>query len=200
MIPDGRLSSEAVPARYAGGRAVPELRPTRDSEDGGVGLNNPAAGLLVRVWHGITDGTQITVWTDGVTPTVIVTDTDITEISFTFDQNMNYACAYVSGGVTKLKWFDVTVNSMVTTTFGEDYFSPRVTLDDKHRMATGSSDIIFAYFRDGALCYRQQRDRYATEYELQSGFDPQERLRRVGMNAAGRLQFEHYLLVPEIVE
>ena len=64
--------------------------------------------------------------------------------------------------------------------------NPRVTLDDKRRGQTSSSDVILAYLRAGSLYYRQQRDRYLTEYLLTAN-PPCGGLATLCMSTGGRL-------------
>jgi len=191
MIPEERLSSTAVIAPFMGARNAPDIGPLLDRENGGVALQDPSQGLLAKEWLGTCDGSQITLSAEGVSPTVVITDTDITEFSFTFDQNMNVAVSYVAGGSTKLNWFDLTVNQQVTTVFGAGYLTPRVSLDDKHPLASDTSDVIFAYVLNDNLYYRQQRDRYQTERLLKAGLNGF-LLRKIGMNTKNRFQFQIY--------
>lgn len=189
MIPGGRLSTTQFPAAFLGARASGDISFLLDREDGGVALQDPSQGLLVKQWLGVCDGSTITISAPGVSPTVVITDTDITEFAFTFDQNMNVAVSYRAAGITKLNWFDIIANDQVTTVYGADYLSPRVSLDDKHPLASDTSDVIFAYIRGTNLYYRQQRDRYDTEYLLgpvESGYTPH----KIGMNVENRFQFE----------
>jgi hypothetical protein len=188
MIPQERISTVPLPAAFLGARDAPDIGPLLDREDGGVALQDPSQGLLVRRWLGVCDGTDITLSTAGVEPIVVISDTDITEFSFSFDQNMNVVVGYRAAGIAKLNWFDVVANAQVTTVYGADYLSPRVALDDKHPLASDTSDVIFAYIRGDALYYRQQRDRYQQE-RLLAGSVPGA-LNKIGMNAENRFQFE----------
>lgn len=171
--------------------------PRRDWERGGVALSDPTQGLNVRNW---------TAWTDGIaifvapypeqTPAVQVqTGVDITEVSLAFDQNMQPNVVYVDDGLCKLWWYDSTIPGMTTTSF-PGYRTPMLTLDDKRDRATnnGQNDIIFAYVRDGLLCWRQQRDRYTIERVL--GALPNAATRIVGMGMAENNRLQIRLKVP----
>lgn len=195
MIPEERISSEQLRSAFLGAKNSPDIGPMLDRENGGVALQDPSQGLLVRQWLGTASSTQIQISTQGVSPIVVVNDVDISEFSFSFDQNMNVVVAYVAGGVTKLNWFDVMVPGQVTTSFGS-LVTPKVSLDDKHELANDTSDVIFSYIRDGSLYYRQQRERYQTERLLADATTLEEngisdpRLRRIGMNVNLRFQWE----------
>lgn len=197
MIPEQRKSFEPRPGPFIGPRNSPDIGPLLDREHGGVALQDPSEGLVARSWLGTASDTQIQISTQGVAPTVVVTDVDITEFSFTFDQNMNVVVSYVAGGVAKLNWFDVTVPAQVTTPFGA-LDSPKVSLDDKHPLANDTSDVIFSYVRDGSLYYRQQRERYLTERlictagELLNLGIASPLLRKTGMGKTQRFQWEFY--------
>lgn len=189
MIPQQRIQPLASPAAFLGARASADIGWPLDYEDGGIALQDPSAGLLYQQWTGrLLDGTTITLQGSNMeSPTTWLTGAGITEFSFTFDQNMKPAVAFVEGGVAKLNWFDVTVNQQVTTSFGDSVKNPRVSLDDKHRLASATSDVIFAYLRNGNLYYRQQRDRYLVEYPLATFVAG--RLNKIGMNVKNRFQF-----------
>lgn len=188
MIPQGRLSSVTLFAPFMGARGDSGIGPILDREDGGIALNDPSEGLLYQPWLGVCDGVSITLSAPNTAPVTWITGAEISEFSFSFDQNMRPAVAYVEAGIAKLNWFDVAVNQQVTTVYDDTYRNPRMSLDDKHRLASDTSDVIFAYLRGGSLYYRQQRDRYLTEYLLASGV--QGRLNRIGLNRQNRMQFE----------
>jgi hypothetical protein len=163
----------------------------RDEEMGGVALNNPTLGLMYQRWTFYFDLAtgHVNVRPDAGTVTTLFTDAALTELSGSFDSNMNTAVAYMSGGACKLHWYDSTVPGYVTTTF-DGCSSPRLTLDDKRPLHDADRDILFFYLRAGALYYRQQRDRYGTErwlYDVPAGLH---RIGRVGMANSNRVQIE----------
>ena len=85
-------------------------------------------------------------------------------------------------------------NAYITTNVGE-LIDPRLSFDDKRATQYGANgDIILAYLRSvggsRGLYYRQQRDRFNTEYTLRTGLPNNTRLRAVGMNRGLRMQFE----------
>lgn len=190
MIPQDRLSTTTLAADFLGARASSAITARYDMEDGGVALQDPSEGLFSDVWYAYINpsNTRIILGKEGGSEVTIIEGTGITEVSLTFDRNMNVAIAYVEGGEAKLNWFDLVANDQVTTNFGSTYINPRVSHDDKHPLASETSDVIFAYVRDGDLYYRQQRDRYDTERLLQE--DVAGTFRKIGMNVENRLQFE----------
>ena len=161
---------------------------TESWENGGVALSDPSEELTKYVWQAWTDGTTITVKRDDLaTETVLITDSNITEVDLTFDQNMRPCIACVANGISKLYWYDSSLAMQVTDNF-VGITSPRVSLDDKRRFNVGNSDIIFAYQKDNDLCYRVQRERFGVEHVLAT--NPKKRLLwRIGMGRKNRFLF-----------
>lgn len=187
MLPDGVLSTSVVRDNFLGGRSLP-VRNEVDYETGGIALNDASAGLLHQVWRArIIEKTEILLDAELVDESVIATGINITEVSLSFDRNMNVVLAYVENGVARLYWYDSVLAAMTTTTFA-GVVTPRVALDDKRNSQSAISDVIFAYLKDGDLYYRQQRDRYLVEYLLASDVDSPG-LIKIGMNRQLRMQF-----------
>ena len=61
--------------------------------------------------------------------------------------------------------------------------------DDKRKVNQSSSDILLSYIRAGALYLRQQRDRYAIEYQLSTALTGKRQV-QAGLNTILRYQFE----------
>lgn len=188
MLPDGVLSTEVVQAPFVGGRALP-VRDITDYETGGIAIQDTSQGLQYQVWRArvLNNGTSIVVDAEHVAETTLITGVDITEVSLSFDQNMRPVVAYVEGGIPKLNWYD-TLQAMQVTTDFPGIVTPRVSLDDKRPSQIAISDVIFAYLRGGSLYYRQQRDRYDTEYLFEADVDSPG-LIKIGMNRQLRMQF-----------
>lgn len=184
-MPGNTLSSQFIGAPFVGARSL-EVSDILDYEDGGVALNDASQGLQVKAWRGRLIGDSVVLDADGVAPVTIYTGQGITEISFSFDQNMRPVLAFVRDGLPFLRWFDGTVNQTVNYPLPTDAITPRVTLDDKRATQIGVSDVIVAYVRDGKLCTRQQRDRFLIEYVHS---DVPKGLIKIGMNTKDRLQF-----------
>lgn len=162
-----------------------------DYERGGVALNDPSQGLNVKDWVCFLDGSDVRVQSDLDPSIVIFTQAGIVSLSFCFDQNMRPCVTYETSAGVFIRWYDSAIPNYVTTAFGTGLRNPRVCLDDKRLTQFAlKSDIIFAYIRNGALCYRQQRDRFGTEYILQYGIANSIKLNNIGMNKVLRLQFD----------
>lgn len=187
MLPHNVLSTTAVSAGFLPPRnAVPV--PLIDYDEGGIALSDASAGLQVKAWRCRWIAGQFIVDAIGTPPTVIYSRDNVTEFSFTFDQNMQPFLTFVDNTGPYYYWFDTTVPGFVLVSLASDVITPKCALDDKRLPELGSSDIILAYIREGNLYYRQQRDRFGVERLLAS--DIGGTLRRVGMNLVYRFQFE----------
>ena len=183
------------PLLIDGGVTTPFIYPrsksyplTESWDNGGVALNDPSQDLTKYVWQAWTDGTTITVKREDLaTETALVTDTGITEVDLTFDQNMRPCIAYVANGISKLYWYDSSLAMQVTDNF-VGITSPRVSLDDKRRFNVANSDIIFAYQKGNDLCYRVQRERFGVEHILATN-TKKRLLWRIGMGRNNRFLF-----------
>lgn len=190
-LPDDRLSSQPVPGYFLGARA--QVFPDYiDYMDGGAALNDPSLGMDYQVWTAeiVSDIIEDNIMLSAPTfpATSIYTGDDITEVSLAFDQNMQPAVAFVEAGVAKLLWYDTLVSELVVTVIAGNVTHPRVALDDTRPFNLADSDVILAYIKDGALYYRQQRDRYQIERQLSTG--PWIALVRIGMGSGYRFQFQ----------
>lgn len=187
MIPNEALSSSGVFSEFLFPRD--EVTRSLESRDlGGIALSDPSQGLRVKAWTARYNGNDITVEAEDVAPVAVISPGgDVTEISLTFDQNMQPSIAYFQDDVAYHYWFDTLINDYRTTEYPNALY-PRITLDDKRALSTGDSDIILTYVRDGALYYRQQRDRFGDERLLSESVAGV--LRRFGMNQGNRLQWE----------
>ncbi|WP_444903827.1 hypothetical protein ACJJIU_00270 [Microbulbifer sp. CnH-101-E] len=187
-LPDNALSAQPIFAPFLGGRALP-VRAITDYETGGVAIQDTSRGLDYQHWRArvLEDGSEIVLDAEQVAPFTVITGANITEVSLAFDQNMRPVIAYVEGGTAKLYWYDSSQGAQITTDW-PGLITPRVTLDDKRPTQLHISDVIFAYLKNGDLCYRQQRDRYQSEYVLQQNV-PSPGLVKIGLHRQFRLQF-----------
>lgn len=194
-LPDNTLSSRAVPARFSGARSGATSK-TVDYEDGGIAIQDPSEGLLYQRWRARLfnagkDDAFVMLDAREVPEFVWLTVPRMTEISFSFDANMQPAVVYVADGRAYLNWYDSAIPGYTTTALATDAITPRVSLDDKRWLASNGyqlSDVILAYVRGGNLYYRQQRDRYTIERLLKTGVTP---LIKIGLSRGLRLQFMH---------
>jgi len=185
MLPDNEPSLSLVRGSFIGGRAYPVTNFV-DYESGGVGIQDPSKGMLYQTWRARLENDHVYISSENTPEYSIFSGSGITEISFSFDQNMRFTLAYVESGNAKLYWYDSTISGMRVTNFGASVLNPRVTMDDKRSSQSSTNDIIFAYVRDGAIYYRQQRDRFQVERFIQGGVS---KLKKIGMNDKLRLQF-----------
>lgn len=189
MLPDHVLSTTTYPAQFRYPRNIPK-RPLIAYEYGGVALNDPSQGLRVKVWKGEYIDGNVVVSAPGVPPTSVLELANIADFDFTFDQNMQVAVAYeLIGGGSRFLWYDNTISDYVTLELPAGSITPRCALDDNRDSQTNASDIILAYVRAGHLYIREQRDRYAVEYDLSDQAGPGG-LIQIGMNRLWRFQFQ----------
>ncbi len=172
----------------------PDAKPFRrlvSHERGGVAINDPSQGMDVQNWRLESDGSMVRLFSEMGSPIELFADSGIRQLSLSFDQNMRkvVAAEYILGGVD-LIWYD-SLTAMEVTSFFVDVRSPVLSMDDKRKSQSGTSDVIFGYVRNGdnMLCYRQQRERFTVEHELVQ-LGPRARLRNLGMTTKLRMQFE----------
>lgn len=191
-LPHNQLSSTPVPSPFSGAKGL-TASPFIDYEDGGVAINDASRGLLYQRWRAaLVDNRYVYIEAANTPQFLFLYLPGTTEISLSFDSNMQPVLAFVQGGEVKLYWYDSVSAGYVTTNFGSTYKSPRVALDDHRYVASNGfqlSDVIFAYVRANNLYYRQQRDRYLTERLLHSGLRDDQTLLKIGLNRKLRFQF-----------
>lgn len=191
MLPDGVLSTEVVQRGFIYPRNIPK-RDLIDYEYGGVDIQDGSRGLRVKVWKGEFIGGEILLSAEDIDPVAVVTDDDVTNFSFTFDQNMQPHVAYeLEAGTSKFLWFDTVANDFATLSLAAGSTTPRCCHDDNRDMQVtrGASDVILAYVRGTTLYYRQQRERFLTEHSLKTDLDDGQKLIQIGLNRGLRLQF-----------
>lgn len=195
VMPDNELSTTPVPTSYVGARAL-SVTGTVDYEDGGVAIQDVTEGLLFQRWRarlfraGTVDS-YVLLDAPTVSEFVAFEQENMTEISFSFDQSMRPAIAFVQEGVAKLWWYDTSVHDMVITEIGEDVITPRITFDDKRFLGSRGffvSDLVLGYVLDDNLYMRIQRDRFTIPYLLAEDVKP---LIKIGFSRGLRLQFMH---------
>ncbi|WP_427852920.1 hypothetical protein [Stenotrophomonas acidaminiphila] len=186
MLPGGVLSSIPHPAPFAE-RVNLRSEPLVDYEMGGIGLQNPNAGLQVKLWTLRSNGQQVTVEADDVPPVLLFERLGpITLVSLAFDQAMNPHVAFVEDGIAWLWWWDTVANAMTFTAI-DGARTPRLGLDEKRSALLSIGDVVLAYMNQDNLCVRYQRERFGTEHVMSAGVGQE--LVSVGASAAGRFQF-----------
>lgn len=137
----------------------------KDYEMGGLALGNAAGGLTQAVW-------ELTY----IAPSIVLSGPDgdhtllsvagVTELGLAFDFNMRAFVTYMDADGAHYWWYDSTVGEYVTSDLPADATHPRCCLDLRLQEYLSVADVLLAYQRGTALYYRQQRDRYLTEYLL----------------------------------
>src|SRR5690606_19984672 len=139
MLPqDGELSTTAA----ISGFAYPVKGPLpedklQDWELGGVALNDPSQGLMVKVWHAFTthdrDTDVVTVWVEapGVPATELFSGLGITEVELAFDQKMKPSVAYQQGDDAQISWYEATIPGMRHTRLSSGSRTMRCTMDER---------------------------------------------------------------------
>ncbi|BDU17514.1 phage tail protein [Lysobacter auxotrophicus] len=189
MIPEGRLSTQAVAAPFVWPGKRPGY-PLEARHPGGVNISDASQGLEVKIWTATYDqvAESVSLTAPGSPVTLLFTAAGIKEIDLAFDQNMRPLIAYVQGSQAKFFWYDPTVEGYTHTSLPAGTITPRCAMDDTRSQFQSQADIIIAYVRAGSMYFRLQRERYATEHLLQSGVAGG--LVRIGMNSQLRFQFE----------
>lgn len=156
-------------------------------ELGGISISDPSEDFKY-FWRGFISGKSIFLERQGQVPVKVVQFSgEVSEISFSFDQNMKPVVAFVEDGVSKLNFYDTVLQKEVTKVF-KGARNPRVSLDDKRRFAASYSDVILAYLKGDALFYRLQRERYEIEH-LVSTVSRGSSLAQIGMTEDRRFLF-----------
>ena len=187
MLPDNVLSTLVISASFQSPRDAP-TRPLIDYEMGGIGISDPSKGLMVKSWRGQYIDGDFILDALAVAPVTVYSRVDVSEFSFTFDQNMKPFLTFVDPTGAYYRWYDATIPGYAVVALPAGSITPKCSLDDKRAAQSSSSDIILAYVRAGTLYYRQQRDRFGVEYLLNSVIGGY--LVQVGMNKIWRFQFE----------
>ena len=189
-MPENTFSDPPVPAAFLAPDDRVRLNLLIDYELGGIALGDPSQGLQVQVWECRVAAGMIQVSVEGAGAwTDVISDTDITEVSLAFDQNMRPTVSFVAGGVAKLYWYDADISAFTTSVL-VGATSPVVMMDDKREMEIGLNDILLFYIAEGRVMHRLQRDRFLIEYNLAALPAGSTRIQRAGMSVANRIQVE----------
>lgn len=174
-LPDVVFSTQSIPATFIGGRAFP-VQKHIDYEWGPIAISDPSRGSMYQIWRARMENNFVYLSAPNTSEFVLLDLPNVTEISFTFDQNGRHIFVYVQAGVVKMHWYDTAVGDYTTTVFSGDIISPRIALDDKREMQRGVSDIVLFYVKpvrdtkgvqvNGSIFMRTQRDRYLTELQM----------------------------------
>lgn len=198
MIPGQHLSSYTGTHEFLAPDDLYDSRwPFVDWERGGADLYQPIIDDTYYVWRIHVENHNKIILSRFDNPdigpyTIRIVTGLITEVSFSFDQNTNYAVAYVANDVSYLWFYDSDLGSFRELEL-TGAITPRLTLDDKRYRQRVNSDIILFYLKNGHLYYRQQRDRFTIERDLLT--TDAIGIARTGMATSGRVQIE--LVMPD---
>ena len=187
MLPDNVLSTTPITASFLSPRDAPPM-PLIDYELGGIAVSDASQGLMVKSWRMRWVAGDFILDAPAVAPAVVLSKPNVSNFSFTFDQNMKVFITWTDDQGCWYWWYDTTLPGYRTVQMASDVQTPKCSLDDKRLNQISISDIILAYMRNGSLYYRQQRDRFGTERLLKDNVGGY--LRRVGMNQVWRFQFD----------
>lgn len=154
---------------------------------GGIALNDPSQGRRYQIWKIFYDSNTSTIYLgpSGQEPVFSLVVAGVISVGVTFDGNMQPAICYTTSTGASIYFYNSLISGYDTLTI-TGATSARIVIDDVRNVNSSNSDIIFAYTRDNGLYWRQQRDRYATEYFAAA---TTKKLIRVDMNTKYRLQF-----------
>lgn len=187
-MPQNVLSTTPIFAPYIDGETI-EFDPLTDSEMGGIALRDASQGLRVQQWTVRVSGNDVLLGAPSVPETVQFSAPGITEVSLAFTQNMDPAIAFVLDGAAVLWWFDTLAQQQVFTALPAGARNPRITLDDKRREQSNTSDIIMGFLLGDGLYMQRQRDRFGVTYLLYNGLVGRT-LEKIAMNRGMRLQWQ----------
>lgn len=177
-IPEGRLSTVAVPDEYLPPEG-PVPHPLTTYEAGPYDVEDTTKGILYQTWRLTWDmGTgDFTLYaeTEGWSY-VIGNSFDVVSASFTFDKAGRVTFAWTNSVSSYLYWYDTGQGQTVTDDIGNDIFTPTVYLDDKRNTQNQANDMLLWYTKsDGAgkynLYMKIQRERFLIEHEMATGLD-----------------------------
>lgn len=194
MIPEQRKATPVGGSILSPDRrnAVPLIE---DYETGGTALSDSSQGFLVRDWKAeVINGSEIWLSPEDTPGDAVLvrTDTNITEVTFSFDQLMREVVAYVADGVAYIWYFD-SEQSQFDVKSIPDAISPFATLDDKRRIGgfLGENDVLIFYIKNSNVYYRAQRDRYDVEYLFSNNIPgAAQRISKCGMDNQYRMHIE----------
>jgi hypothetical protein len=175
-IPQGRFSTTVVEGDYLPPEGI-ATHPITNYERGPIAIEDTSEGLLYQnwmlTWDSGTGDVTITPETTG-SPVVVLNIPLIIFISFTFDQSGRASFAYMTDTSSYLYWYDTALGQTVTTDLGSDVYTPVLYLDDKRSTQNGVNDMMLYYTKEEgggtwAVYSRLQRDRFLTEYEMETG-------------------------------
>lgn len=188
MIPGNAITVDTIQGDFLYLQDQP-YTPLSQTVMGGVALQDGSQGRLVKPWtvsfiDGVDSTIQVASGSDA--PSLTLPASGVQTVSLAFDANMSVIIAYQTYIGANLYYYDTVTAQYITRIF-PGFTSSRVCVDNPLDFYTASSDVMFGYTFQGNLCYRQQRDRYNTEYVIKA---TPKKLIKLGMSSVNRLQFE----------
>jgi len=158
---------------------------------GGPIFANVTHGIDGYIWKAYVDeANQVVVKRDDLDHVhEITTKAGITQLDFTFDQNMRPFLVYVADGLPYYFHFNKEDSSYSEVALDPAIKFPRCELDMRELHEIPNSDIILGYVRDGNLCYRIQRERFTKETIIATN-PKKSMLWRVGLLDDGRFGYQ----------
>ena len=194
MIPDNELSVKPVRAPFLYPDRFQLASLTEDYEMGGIALQDPSKGLQYQSWFCYWRSDNAVCLKPGIDGDDIVLffEENLFELSFTFDQNMRWACATQrTDGTFRWRWYDSAVEAYVITEIPEGVTAFHCTHDDKRDdlVQLGKSDMLVSYIKDLNLYVRNQRERFQIEHLLAENLPNNLLISNFGMNERCRVQW-----------
>lgn len=188
-LPDGEISSKKMPSSFLNEEGDYGTDLNIDYELGGIALKDPSQGLMVQVWKCVVeDFFNLVIYNELNTKYLLFKKPyAITNISFTFDQNMNPFAAFKQLNEWHCYWYNSVTAQQEFFQMEAGITNVKATLDDKRTPNFSNSDIILSYTKNNNLYYRLQRDRYEQEYLVANNCG--DYLYNIGMTKNNRLQW-----------
>lgn len=167
--------------------------PLVDYELAGIAIDDTSAGMQYQWWRVGYDATtgNIILYDAQSNPTVLLTIPNVTQLSLTFNQQMQPLITYQLSDDTYtsyLWWYDATIPGYTTITIPDSIY-PRLTLDLRDSILIFDSDNILAYVRADKIYARYQRERFTIEHEIATAYADVQ-LNKFGVSSGRRMMFE----------
>lgn len=194
MIPDNEESTTVVSGDFLYPDNIIPLTLQEDYEMGGIAIQDPSQGLEVQVWRCKWEESTrtVTLYPEKFgDPVDILTDVDIRELSFSFDQNMRWVLAVLhTDGKFFLHWYDTAQEKYVETRIdGVSTFKLANDTKSEDSIRYGLSDVILTYIQLNKLYVRNQRDRYLIQHLINPDIPANVFISNFGMSTRNRMQW-----------
>ncbi|MDX0622899.1 hypothetical protein GOD54_23655 [Sinorhizobium medicae] len=190
MMPDNVFSSAPAKAGYLPPDTLSGFIRQTDYELGGIAVNDPSRGLQYQTWRCYYDKADqmVHLANEVGLDVALFKSVGLTQLALSFDFNMRPVVAYTESGVTWLRLFGSSLETL-TKLLIPSATQPRLTLDDKRQQFSDRADILFFYIKGSTICMRIQRESFLTERIVATDITGT-RLGRCGMTTGNRVQLE----------